>query len=77
MAAKSPNVVLVGFSRMPEREDQFHWILLYMRKPWVLYARQDAHFKSHSLEDARTAQSGASQKNGRIVFTGKPASTAL
>lgn len=44
IAAESSNVVLVGFSRIPEREQQFNWILLYLRKPWVLYARTGEPF---------------------------------
>ena len=53
IAAESSNVVLVGFSRIPEREQHFNWILLYLRKPWVLYARTGESFAIHSLEDAK------------------------
>jgi polar amino acid transport system substrate-binding protein len=52
IAAESSNVVLVGFSRIPEREQHFNWILRYLRKPWVLYARTGESFAIHSLEDA-------------------------
>jgi polar amino acid transport system substrate-binding protein len=36
-AATEPRVVLIGFSRTREREEQFHWVVPLMRKPWVVY----------------------------------------
>jgi hypothetical protein len=35
IAARSPNVVLLGFSRIAERAQRFYWILPYLQKPWV------------------------------------------
>jgi polar amino acid transport system substrate-binding protein len=51
-ASKYPDVVLFSFTRTKDREDVFHWIMLLMRKPWVMYAKKGAHFDIKKLEDA-------------------------
>lgn len=48
-----PNVVLLSFSRTPEREASFHWIARIIHKPWVLYGRPDSGLKIGSLDDMR------------------------
>lgn len=39
LAAREPNVVFFGFSRVPEREKQYRWIALVLEKPWVFFSR--------------------------------------
>lgn len=39
LAAREPNVVFFGFSRVPEREQQYRWIALVLEKPWVFFSR--------------------------------------
>lgn len=56
-ASESPNVLLFSFSRTQEREKDFHWIMLLMRKPWVMYSKKDAGFVIKNLEDARKMKS--------------------
>lgn len=56
-ASEVPNVVLFSFSRTPERENNFHWIMLLMRKPWVMYSKKGAGFILTSLEDSRKMRS--------------------
>lgn len=48
---RQANVVLIGFSRTPEREDRFHWIAPLIRKPWVLYVRPGDARKVASVAD--------------------------
>ncbi len=57
IASQKPNVVLFSFSRTPEREDKFHWIMLLLRKSWVLYAKSGSGIKLNNLEDARNVSS--------------------
>lgn len=40
IGSRHPNIVLFSFSRTPEREQQFHWVMLLLRKPWVMYAKK-------------------------------------
>lgn len=51
-AAVKPNVLLLAFSRTPEREEDFHWITLLLRKPWVLYSHSSNRIKLNKLEEA-------------------------
>lgn len=51
-ASKYPNVVLFSFTRTKNREDEFHWIMLLMRKPWVMYSKKGSNFNIKNLEDA-------------------------
>lgn len=55
IAKKQPNVVILSLARTPEREDQFHWIMLVMRKPWVFYAKRGSGIGKiiKSLDDAK------------------------
>lgn len=57
MASVSPNVVLFSFSRTKEREHAFHWIMLLMRKPWVMYSKKGAGLMINNVEDARKMKS--------------------
>lgn len=52
-ALEYPNTVLFSFSRTAERENKFHWIMLLLRKPWVLYARKGTQLDVQSLDDAK------------------------
>lgn len=52
-----PNTVLIGFSRTPDRKDQFHWISTLFRKPWVLYSKKDSGIVIRSIEDAKKIKS--------------------
>lgn len=62
-AQQQANVVLIGFSRTPEREPNFHWIAPLIRKPWVLYTRAGDVRRAHSLADLK-------QFNGIAVVRG-------
>lgn len=50
---RGPNVVLLSFTRTPEREESFYWIARIIRKPWVFYARADNTGSLRSLDDVR------------------------
>lgn len=81
---REPNVVLIGFSRTPEREQRFHWIAPLIRKPWVLYVRPDDTRKVGSVAELRQFGSIAvvlgdvrerwlrGQGLGNLVDTGSP-----
>lgn len=69
LASKQPNVLMFGFSRTPQREDQFHWISLLSRKSWVLFASQEGHIKIENLQDALgIASIGAVRGDVRELF---------
>jgi ABC-type amino acid transport substrate-binding protein len=51
-ALGSPNVVLFSFSRTQERENQFHWIMLLIRKPWAMYSKKGQVWWSVRCETA-------------------------
>lgn len=53
-ALDKPNVLLLAFSRTPEREEDFHWITLLLRKPWVLYSNSSKEITLNKLEDAKS-----------------------
>lgn len=48
-----PNVVMLSFSRTPEREASFHWLARIARKPWVFYARDGDARTMRSLNELR------------------------
>lgn len=52
-ARSRPNVVAFSFTRNAEREDQFHWIVQVIRKPWVVYALKGNTAPVASLDDMR------------------------
>lgn len=52
-ASREPNVVLLSVSRTPDRENQYHWITLLVRKPWVFYTKKNAGIVLKSISDAR------------------------
>lgn len=56
-AERQPNVMLFGFSRTPERESKYHWIMPLLKKRWVIYARRDSTIKINSLNDLRSLNS--------------------
>ncbi len=56
-ASQSPNIILFSFSRIPEREEKFYWIMQLMRKPWVIYAGKGAGITLRSIEDAKKLKS--------------------
>lgn len=53
-ASESPNVLLFGFSKTAEREEKYHMITLLLRKPWVLYAKNDFAEKLSDIADAKS-----------------------
>lgn len=53
IASKEPNVVLLSFSRTPDREKQYHWIMLLVRKPWVFYTNKNAEIVLNGISDAK------------------------
>lgn len=53
----SPNVLLLSFSRTPERDEHFHMIARVIHKPWVFYGRGDAKHRLASLDDVRKLKS--------------------
>ena len=57
IARESPNVILFSFSRTLDREDDFYWIMLLMRKPWVLYAKKGFATAIMTLEAAKHVKS--------------------
>ncbi|MBF0378748.1 MAG: ABC transporter substrate-binding protein [Desulfamplus sp.] len=52
-ASTEPNIVFFSFSRTPERENMFHWIVMIMRKPWVLYAKKNTDLHINSIADLK------------------------
>lgn len=56
-ASRQANVLLYGFSRTVERENDYHWIMPLARKKWVLYVRQDDPQQLNNLNDARALES--------------------
>ena len=56
-AERQPNVMLFGFSRTPEREGKYHWIMPLLKKRWVIYARRDSAIKINSIHDLRSLDS--------------------
>lgn len=81
---REPNVVLIGFSRTPEREQRFHWIAPLIRKPWVLYVRPGDTREVGSVADLGRFNSIAvvlgdvrerwlrAQGLGNLIDTGSP-----
>jgi polar amino acid transport system substrate-binding protein len=55
-AARQANVLLYGFSRTPDRENDYHWIMPLARKKWMLYMRSDDPQQLNSLNDARALE---------------------
>ena len=53
MASADPNVVLFSFSRTPDRESQYHWITLLIRKPWVFYTKKNTDIVLSNISDAK------------------------
>lgn len=53
---RQPNVVLLSFSRQPEREESFYWLQRIIRKPWNFYARSDDTRRIESLDDVRALE---------------------
>lgn len=56
IAEDTPNVVLFGFSRTEEREQDFYWITPLARKSWVLYAHESAPVTLASLDEAKVLE---------------------
>lgn len=54
-ASENPNVLLFGFSKTPEREQNYHMVTLLLRKPWVLYSLATSGIELADLEAAKTA----------------------
>lgn len=57
IASRLSNIILLGFSRTPEREDRFYWITKLLNKSWVLYAKKGSRLMINNLEDARKVDS--------------------
>ena len=55
-ASRQANVLLYGFSRTAERENDYHWIMPLARKKWVLYMRQDDPQQLNNINDARALE---------------------
>lgn len=55
-AARQTNVLLYGFSRTPDRENDYHWIMPLARKKWVLYMRSDDPQQLNNINDARALE---------------------
>ena len=55
-ASRQANVLLYGFSRTLERENDYHWIMPLARKKWVLYMRRDDPVQLNNLDDARVLE---------------------
>lgn len=53
-ARKKPNILLLAYSRTAEREDNFHWITLLLRKPWVMYSKSANSITLNNLDDAKS-----------------------
>lgn len=53
IASAEPNVVLFSFSRTPDRENQYHWITLLIRKPWVFYMKKNTDIVLRDINDAK------------------------
>lgn len=56
-AAHYPHVLLFGFSRTPEREAQFHWVMPLLSKRWLFYVRQSDPLRSATLEQMKKLES--------------------
>ncbi len=52
-ASETPNVLLFGFSKTPERAEKYHMITLLLRKPWVLYAKSKFEGELTTIDDAK------------------------
>lgn len=71
-ASESPNVLLFGFSKTPDREDKYHMITLLLRKPWVLYARDSFDQTLKNIDDAKSAGSiGVVRGDVRSIYLDK------
>lgn len=52
-AQQEHNVLLFSFSRTPEREHSFHWLLPVLKKRWQIYVHPQSQLKLQSLADLR------------------------
>lgn len=57
MADTQPNVLLLGFTRTPEREQKYHMITPVLNKPWVLYGLKGRLMPFGHVEEARRLDS--------------------
>lgn len=57
MASREPNLLLYGFSRTPDREQKYHWIMPLLRKSWVIYVHKDSPLRINRLDELRTLES--------------------
>jgi len=57
MASRQPNLLLYGFSRTPDREQKYHWIMPLLRKNWVIYVDKDSPLQINSLDELRNLES--------------------
>ena len=55
-ASRQANVLLYGFSRTNDRENDYHWIMPLARKKWVLYMRSDDPQQLNNINDARALE---------------------
>ncbi len=62
-ALDTPNVVLFTVTRLPEREDRFHWIGPLLVAHNGFYALRDNTIQINSLDDARKAQAIATYRD--------------
>lgn len=52
-AQQEPNVLLFSFSRTPEREALYHWLLPVLQKRWQIYLQAHSRLQLNSLADLR------------------------
>lgn len=52
-AQQEHNVLLFSFSRTPEREQSFHWLLPVLKKRWQIYVHPQSQLKLRTLADLR------------------------
>lgn len=58
-ALTNPDVILFSFSRLPDRENLFHWVVPVMHKSWVLYGRRSDSGAPTTIAAARNMRVGA------------------
>lgn len=54
--SESPDTIVFAFSRTPDREDRYYWIMHIIRKPWVFYSKKGANINLKDIEDAKKVQ---------------------
>lgn len=67
-ATKHDDVLFFSFSRTPERENSFRWLMPVFRKTWVLYMKKELARKDYSFDELRRMHVGVKLGDVRETY---------